>query len=242
MKKVLIADDEKHVCQEIKYIIENEEDVKIVKICSTGTEAIEQISRLQPDIVFLDIDMPGLNGIEIGYYLKNLRQQPYIIYITAHDKFAVEAFRVGAQGYILKPFSEEDVREQLGRALESLDSRARTKEKGEIIPKTKLPLEDNGKFRLVEQSDILLAYANDRAVYVRINGEDIMVNFLLSQLEAYFRADLFVRCHRNYIINVTKVKEVIPWFNGAYVLVMEDASRIPVSRANVRLIRKIFCL
>lgn len=242
MKKILIADDEKHVCQEIKYIIESEDNVKIVKICSTGTEALEQISRLQPDIIFLDIDMPGLNGIEIGYYLKNLRQQPYIIYITAHDKFAVEAFRVGAKGYILKPFSEEDVREQLGRAFEFHDSRAKTKEKGEAIPKTKLPLEDNGKFRLVEQSDILLAYANDRAVYVRINGEDIMVNFLLSQLEAYFRPDLFIRCHRNYIINVTKVKEVIPWFNGAYVLVMEDASKIPVSRANVRLVRKIFCL
>jgi Response regulator of the LytR/AlgR family len=242
MKKVLIADDEHHVCEELKYIIAREEDIEIAKICNTGAEALAQISRLQPEIVFLDIEMPGLNGIQLGYYLKNLRQQPYIIYVTAYGKFAVEAFKVGAKGYILKPFAEEEVREQIRQALEYIDLRAQNKNKGEVIPKTKLSVNNNGKFMLIDQHDIVLAYANDRSVYVRTNGKNFLVSHSLSELEAYLKPEVFFRCHRNYIINITKVREVIPWFNSTYILEMEDATQVPVSRTNVKYIKQAFCL
>lgn len=242
MIKVLIADDEPHVCKELEFIIGRETELKIVKVCHNGSEALAQISKLQPEIVFLDIEMPGVNGIQLGYYLKSMKHQPYLIFVTAYGGFAVEAFKVGARGYILKPFSEEEVREQIRQAMEYLVRQHPAPAKVRDIPKTKIPVQDNGKFRLIDQQEIILAYANDRVVYVRSGGEDFMVDFSLSELEGHLQSAFFVRCHRNHIVNINKVKEVIPWFNSTYMLVMEDGSNVPVSRANVKIIREVFCL
>ncbi len=242
MIKVLIADDEPHVCKELEYIIGTENELKIIKICHNGTDALEQISKLQPNLVFLDIEMPGLNGIQLGYYLKNMRQQPYLIFVTAYGKFAVEAFKVGAKGYVLKPFSEEEVREQIRQAVDFFNDRTAARQNSQDIPKTKIPVQDNGKFQLLDQQDILLAYADERAVYVRAGGADFKVGFSLNELESHLRVTGFVRCHRNYIVNVNKVKEVIPWFNSTIMLVMADGTNVPVSRAHVKMMRGIFCL
>jgi DNA-binding LytR/AlgR family response regulator len=242
MVKVLIADDEAYICKELEYIISKNNDLKIVKICHNGSEALEQISKLQPEIVFLDIEMPGLNGIQLGYYLKSMKRQPYLIFVTAYGGFAVDAFKVGAKGYVLKPFSEEDVEEQVRQAIEYLERQNPLPCRWRDIPKTKIPVQDNGKFRLLDQQDILVAYANDRAVFVRSGGTDFLVDFSLSELEGHLQATMFVRCHRNYIVNVNKVKELIPWFNSTYMLAMEDGTNVPVSRAHVKMIREVFCL
>ncbi|HWR30495.1 MAG TPA: LytTR family DNA-binding domain-containing protein, partial [Negativicutes bacterium] len=231
MIKIVIADDEPHVCKELEYIIGRESELKIVKVCHNGTEALEQISKLQPEIVFLDIEMPGLNGIQLGYYLKNMKRQPYLIFVTAYGDFALDAFKVGAKGYILKPFSEEDVQEQIRQAREYIERQTPTPDKGREIPKTKIPVQDNGKFKLLDQQTIVLAYANDRAVYVRSDGTDYMVDFSLAELEGHLQKNIFIRCHRNHIVNISKVKEVVPWFNSTYMLVMEGETNVPVSRA-----------
>ena len=242
MINVLIADDEPHVCKELEYIIGEEHELKILKICHSGTEALEQISRLQPEIVFLDIEMPGVNGIQLGYYLKSMKRQPYLIFVTAYGEFALDASKVGAKGYILKPFSDEEVREQLKQAKEYLERPNSHQDKSREIPKTKIPVQDNGKFRLLDQTEVLTAYAIDRAVYVRAGSMNFQVDFSLSELEGHLLPNLFIRCHRNHIININKVKEVIPWFNSTYMLAMEDGSNVPVSRAHVKLIREIFCI
>lgn len=242
MKKVLIADDEDHICEELKYIIKKEAEVKIVKICLNGIDAIEQISKLRPDIVFLDIEMPGMNGIQLGYYLRNLNPQPYVIYVTAYDRFAVEAFRVGARGYILKPFSDTEVVEQLQQACNYLDKQKQVRTQNDNVARTKLAVDSNGKFKLLEHNDIIHAFANDRAVYVCTKDNKWMVKYSLSELEHLLPAGMFIRCHRNYLVNVSKVKEVIPWFNSTYMLVMEDDTNVPVSRANIKLLKEHFCL
>lgn len=242
MTKVLIADDEPHVCKELEYIIGRENELKIVKVCHNGTEALEQISKLQPDLVFLDIEMPGLSGIQLGYYLKSMKRQPYLIFVTAYGEFALDAFKVGAKGYILKPFSEEDVQEQIRLATEYLERQTPAPAKGHEIPKTKIPVQDKGKFMLIDQQNILLAYANDRAVYVHADGMAFMVDFSLSELECHLQKSMFIRCHRNHIVNITKVKEIVPWFNSTYLLVMEGGINVPVSRAHVKMIREVFCI
>ena len=155
MIKVLIADDEPHVCKELEYIIGMDDELKIIKICHNGADALEQISKLQPNLVFLDIEMPGLNGIQLGYYLKNMKQQPYLIFVTAYGKFAVEAFKVGAKGYVLKPFSEDEVREQIRQAVDFINDRTAARKNSQNIPKTKIPVQDNGKFMLIDQQNIL---------------------------------------------------------------------------------------
>lgn len=242
MKKILIADDEDHICEALKYIIEKETEVKIVKICSNGIDAIEQISKFRPDIVFLDIEMPGMNGIQLGYYLRNLNPQPYVIYVTAYDRFAVEAFRVGARGYILKPFSDNEVVEQLQQACNYLDKQKQGHTQSDNVTRTKLAVNSNGKFKLLEHNEIISACANDRAVYVCTKENKWLVNYSLSELELSLSPGMFIRCHRNYLVNASKVKEVIPWFNSTYMLVMEDDTNVPVSRANMKLVKERFCL
>ena len=242
MIKVLIADDEPHVCKELEYIIGMDDELKIIKICHNGADALEQISKLQPNLVFLDIEMPGLNGIQLGYYLKNMKQQPYLIFVTAYGKFAVEAFKVGAKGYVLKPFSEDEVREQIRQAVDFINDRTAARKNSQNIPKTKIPVQDNGKFMLIDQQNILFAYANERAVYVHANGMAFMVDFSLAALESHLQKSMFIRCHRNHIVNITKVKEIVPWFKSTYLLVMEGGINVPVSRAHVKIIREVFCI
>lgn len=242
-KGVLIADDENHVCIELDYILSQEPLVKVVSICSSGDEALDYICRYKPEIVFLDIAMPGLDGIKLGRYLSNLKNPPYMIYITAYDKYAVEAIQVGAKGYVLKPFSSEDIKEQLAKALDFLKDNESYVSQGPIASNYHMPRicgELKGKIKLLDQENILMAYAKDRLVYLRSDGGDILCHFSLIDLEKRLNPNIFLRCHRNYIINLYKVQEVVPWFNGTFLLVIEDKTRleIPVSRNKVKLLKE----
>ena len=109
MKKILIADDEDHICEALKYIIEKETEVKIVKICSNGIDAIEQISKFRPDIVFLDIEMPGMGGIECAKKINKIPNAPKIVFSTGFEQFAIQAFELEAFDYILKPYVDERI-------------------------------------------------------------------------------------------------------------------------------------
>jgi len=246
MIKVLIADDEPHVCRELQYILEQDDSLQIVAICSSGTETLEQISKLNPDIVLLDIAMPGFNGIQLGYYLKKISPQPYLIFVTAYDAYAVEAFRVGAKGYLLKPFSKEDVCEQIKQAKHYLGLCVTASSKSSTnhtrFTHRKLAVESAGKFKLLDKSDIVFAYADNRAVFIRTRNGKYCINRTLTELENEFDPEAFVRCHRNYLVNISKVKEIIPWFKSTYLLVMEDMTKIPVSRAKAKYIRSLFLI
>lgn len=246
VKRVLIADDENHVCIELDYILSQEPMVKVVSICSSGDEALDYICRYKPDIVFLDIAMPGLDGIKLGRYLSNMKNPAYIIYITAYDKYAVEAIQVGAKGYILKPFSEEQVKSELAKALdylkemESRNISGITGSSSESHHLARISGEVDGKIRLFDQERILMAYAKDRSVYLSSEGTDILCHFSLADLEKRLSSEIFFRCHRNYIVNLYRIKEIIPWFNSTLLLIMEDKNRIevPVSRNKVKLFKE----
>lgn len=244
--RVLITDDEEHVIMELEYILSQIEEVEVLKSCFSGDEALESIAKLKPDVVFLDIEMPGLNGIQLGHFLKATKKPPYIIYVTAHEKFAVEAFKVGAKGYILKPFSEDDIREQIRLAAADMAENQKPlapENLKKIAQLSKVGVEINGKFTLLDQQDIMMAYANDRLVFFRVEDKDYISQFSLSELANRLRHEMFFRCHRNYIVNLYKVKEVLPWFNNTYMLVMDDnKTKVPVSRSQRTAIKGIFNL
>ena len=244
--RILITDDEEHVIIELEYILRQIHEVEVLKSCFSGDEALESISRLKPDVVFLDIEMPGLSGIQLGHFLKSTKNPPYIIYVTAHEKFAVEAFKVGARGYVLKPFSEDDIKEQIRLAADNIAETKKTLSPAiskRIVKIPKLGVEINGRFTLVDQQDIMMAYANDRLVFFRVKEKDYISQFSLSELENRFQRDMFFRCHRNYIVNLYKVIEVLPWFNNTYNLLMDDnKTQVPVSRSQRTEIKSIFNL
>lgn len=243
--RVLIADDEPHVCLEVESILNQEKDVEIIAICATGDEALESICKLNPDVVFLDISMPGIDGIKLGHYLKQTKVQPYIIYLTAYDKYAVDAFKVGAKGYILKPFLDNDIKEQIGLAIDYVkEKKINMDRSNENISAKEGVTYISGKYKdkiiPINQQDLLMAYALNREVFLKFNDKDYLCNFSLTQLKSKLSTNFF-HCHRNYIVNLDKVKEVIPWFNGTYMLIMDDVTRseVPVSRSNVKELKKL---
>ncbi len=244
--RVLIADDESHIVMELEYILKQIPGVKILGACASGSEALEAILKLEPDVVFLDVEMPGVSGIQLGHVLKSLQNPPYIIYVTAHEKFALEAFKVGARGYILKPFSEEDIKEQIRiAAVNFIETKKRRDEKEEkkLVVVPKLGVEINGRFSLLNQKDIMMVYASDRSVYIQANGQEYACQFSLSELENRLQKQNFFRCHRNYIVNLYRVIEVRPWFNNTYLLLMDDnKTEVPVSRSQRAAVKNMFNL
>lgn len=249
---LLIADDEEHVCMELQYMLANFPDIEVVKICSDGDAALEAIIELKPDIVFLDIAMPGLNGIQLGKILRTAGHTPYISYVTAYEKHAVDAFKVGAKGYVLKPFSQGDIEEQINRArnyfeilnrasTDPLPGIAQTNQQAVKVDLPYVAVEENGKFILVAQSDIVMAYANDREVFLRAGAKDYPCSHSLSELEQSLQSQSFFRCHRNYIVNIHHIKEIQPWFHGTYQLILADhLATVPVSRSKVKEFRGKF--
>ena len=246
---VLIADDEDHICRELQYIIEKDGRLDVLSVCNTGREALEDICRLQPAIAFLDIDMPGMNGIELGNCLRQVKKPPYLVYVTAYGQYAVHAFKVGARGYVLKPFLERDISDQIDAALESLQEKQGIQQKDGVEKFVasnrinKIAVELDGKYGLLDQQEILMAYAQKRLVYLRAHEQTYTTKYSLSELEGKLNRDLFLRCHRNYIINLNRVKEVLPWFHSTFLLVMDDGqTQIPVSRAHVAKLKDVFCM
>lgn len=249
---LLIADDEEHVCMELQYMLAKFPDIEVVKICSDGDAALEAIIALKPDIVFLDIAMPGLNGIQLGQVLRTTGHTPYITYVTAYENHAVDAFKVGAKGYILKPFSQGDIEEQINRSrnyfqnlkragAEPLPDRVQAIQQGAKADLPYVAVESNGKYILVAQSDIVLAYANDREVFLRTGEKEYPCSHSLSELEQSLQPLNFFRCHRNYIVNIHHIKEIQPWFHGTYQLILADnLATVPVSRSKVKEFRGKF--
>ena len=245
-RTVLIADDEEHVCSDLRYIIGQEKRVDIVRTCMAGDEAMDAICALEPDIVFLDINMPKINGIQLGRYLKAAKRPPYLVYVTAYSEYAVEAFKVGAKGYLLKPFSEADVREQLDLALQQMEERrepsaAVPSPAGRVERTARIAVELAGKYQLVEQQQLLFAFAQQRSVFLQVGEKAYLRRFSLSELEGRLQPDMFFRCHRNYIVNLNHIKEVQPWFNGTYRLYLDEhKTPVPVSRAHAAQVKALF--
>lgn len=248
MLKVIIADDEPHICMDVERILKEDKDIEIVAICHTGNEALENICNLDPDMVFLDISMPGIDGIKLGHHLKHTNFDPYIVYLTAYDKFAVEAFKVGAKGYILKPFMDNDLVEQIKLAREYVIEKEKQKETG----KNEFAVDcddatdficgrDNEQIIPVKKEDLTVVFAQDREVYLKTNDLTYITNYSLTQLGGKLDSKYFFQCHRNYLVNLYKIKSVVPWFNGTYLLTMNDKenTEVPVSRSKVKQLKKL---
>jgi DNA-binding LytR/AlgR family response regulator len=228
--KVLIADDEEHTRIEIQYIIENIPDLEIVSVCASGDEVMDVIIDKSPEMMFLDIDMPGLNGIKLGNYLKKIKNPPYIVYVTAHEKYAVDAFKVGAKAYILKPFADSEIIEQVSDAKLYIEEQrilvehngTKDVKKDSVIISGEL---DN-KIYPVNEKDIKLVYSKNREVYLLTDKNTLLTHYTLSELENKLSSDLFIRCHRQYLVNMYKIKEINPWFKGTYLIIMDHFERI----------------
>ncbi|MGM0438390.1 MAG: LytR/AlgR family response regulator transcription factor [Bacillota bacterium] len=253
----LIVDDEKMARSELIYLLDKDDRFQVKDEAENGKKAISLLKNNDYQLIFLDIKMPGFSGMEIARLLKEFRNPPEIVFTTAYDEYAVEAFKLAAIDYLLKPISEDRFEETLDRVW----SRLNQKEKGnnttnkledfleafqsnnEDNTLCKIPVEENERYRLLDYSEIYYFSTADNKVKVHTEKESYLTNLNLKELEKRLPSDFF-RIHRSYIVNLNKIKEVIPWFKGKYQIVLADSveHEIPVSRTKVDKLNKLLNL
>jgi len=252
----VIVDDEQLARDELAYLLKNIDDVDVVAQGKNGVEAVTLIREHNPDLVFLDVQMPGLDGF--GVIKKLLDKKiplPKIVFSTAYDQYAVRAFEVNAVDYLLKPFDRQRVAQSVERARsmtssspsDKIDTLVRMLESQK--PQTsKILLKAAGRLFLVNQRDICFASIEDGVITVVTSGPSGMEGQsncrTLEELLDSLDQNMFWRAHRSYLVNINRIKEVVPWFKSSYQLRMDDKKQteIPVSRAQTKRLRELFGL
>jgi len=254
----LVVDDEPVARAHVLALLREEADVEIVGECSNGTEAIAAIEEVSPDLLFLDVQMPGLDGFGVIKKLLDRKVPlPKIIFATAFDQYAVKAFDVNAVDYILKPFDKKRVAQSIERARAKIEAGAGPEEKLETLmrmlesqkPQTaKILIKAAGRLFLADPKDICYATIEDGVITVATSGHAGMEGHsncrTLEELFENLDPNLFWRAHRSFLVNINHIREVVPWFKSSYQLRMDDKKQteIPVSRAQTRRLRELFNL
>lgn len=244
----IIADDEALARDELRFLLEEIGDVEVVGTASNGLEALELIEKLDPALAFLDIQMPGLDGLGVVRRLReNQIDPPHIIFSTAFDQFAVEAFKLEAMDYLLKPVDRDRLAATLARARRAVADRIT--EPAAAAPGkpafTKLLVRSGSRNLVIAPEELVYAtIANGVITLVAANAEGQSNFRTIEELQAALDPDMFWRAHRSYLVNVNRIREVVPWFKSTYQLRMDDkkVSEIPVSRLQSRRLREMLNL
>lgn len=240
----LIIDDEKLARDLLREFLEAFPQIEIMGECSKGTEAVEQINKLKPDLIFLDVQMPGMNGFDV---LDEIEHEPYVIFTTAYDQYAIKAFERNAVDYVLKPLDEERFKLAVDRALKRKKMEAGNLEdllgSLRVVP----PRTSYDSHLFVQKSEKLFNLPVDEIIYLEASGDYTVIStkndqFVSSsgigKLEELMNPDIFIRVHRSTIVNVNYLKEIERHFNGGMIVKMQNGKSFPVSRTYAKLIRK----
>jgi len=232
MLKALVVDDEAPARSELRYLLGECGGVEVVGEASNAVEALQLIKAIPYDVIFLDIQMPGLTGVQLAEVLSGLTHPPAIIFVTAHGEHAVKAFEVRATDYLVKPVELERLKQALAR-IEPVAEQAPARIE-------RIPVEKAGKKLLVNVVDILYVMAKDDYSYLYTAADRYLSTISLAQLETKLMPVGFFRIHRRYLVNLSRVKEVVPMYGGTLLLTLSDeaSTQIPVSRRRVPALKK----
>ena len=262
--RVLIVDDEPLARQELQYLLESSGNVEVVGAGANGIEAVDLIQTHKPDVVFLDVQMPGLDGFGVLKKLLGKKAElPQVVFATAYDRYAVRAFEVNAVDYLLKPFDAARVARTLDKARERLPARqgvvdTATSTKLDALLKLvesnaapakpltgKVVVRAHNRLLLVDQKDICFAAIEEGKITVATaTGEGESNCRTLEELSDQLDPETFWRAHRSCLVNIQHIREVVPWFKSTYQLRMDDPKKteIPVSRNQTKRLRELFNL
>ena len=250
--KAVVVDDEQLAREELCYMLEKMGDVEVLAQAGNGLEAVGIVERFVPDVVFLDVQMPGLNGFEVAHRLIQNGTSPNIIFVTAFDKHAIEAFEVNAVDYLLKPVDGARLEQVLEKARKRLTVLKDVPLNDQVERIVQLMAERQSKreqvavkvgerFLLVQAEEIIYASLTDDSINIVTSQLAGTSNFrTLDELQSRLDPSIFWRVHRSHLVNINKVKEIVPWFSRNYILRMKDAkaTEIPVSRAQTKRLRE----
>ena len=238
--RTLIVDDEPLACGRLRQLLEAEADLEIVGECANGREAVNAIRKESPDLVLLDVQMPVLDGFGVLAELSG-GKMPAIIFVTAHDKFALKAFEVHAVDYLLKPFDRERLQTALRRAVDKIQhdqSGELNQRLTELLadlkpgarPLERLAIKTSGRVVFVRIDDIDWVEAADNYVNLHVGNEAHLHRETMAALEAMLPARKFLRISRSTIVNVDRIKELQPLFHGEYSVILRNGTRLTLSR------------
>ena len=254
--RTLVVDDEQLAREELCFLLEQAGDIEIIGQAGDGPSALRLAGELKPDLLFLDVQMPGLTGFEVARRLVQADVLPQLVFVTAFDQYAVDAFTVNAVDYLLKPVDLD----RLELTLEKVRSRRVVPRDASKLPlspedlekvisavqarqgrREQLALRVGERFVLVQADEIIHASLVDEVILVVTNTVSGTSNYrTLDELSARLDPAVFWRVHRSHLVNITKIKEIVPWFSRNYLLKMKDAkaTEIPVSRTQTRRLRE----
>lgn len=247
-KRVCIIDDEFRSRERIRDILADSEEYTIVGEADNGRAAVELIDRTLPDIVLLDIKMPGLSGFQI---LQEATHKPSVIFITAYNEHAVRAFEVHAVDYVLKPFQDKRLFDALARVPNALVpgdtilQQLGTMVEGTVQPKQflkRFTVKDRFEFKVIDVQDIDYFSTEDSLVFLHTNGVRYVVEKSLAQIEESVSPELFFRVHRKSLVNLNRVVRILPWGRGRYVLKFSNEERVHVSKEKTRELKALMGL
>lgn len=233
--KIMIVDDERYSRDELKHLLGEYDSVQITGEAASGEDALVACMQQQPDVVFLDIEMPKMNGLEVAKHLKELKKSPLIVFATAYPNFAVDAFRQEAVDYLLKPYEEDQLENTIQRLQKLLHG-----EKDITTPtsSSKLAVEQNNEIYFLDPYDILYISREDRISRIYTKESNFESKLALKDLEERLASFPFFRIHKSYLVNLNYVSKLIPWFNGAYMLELTNSKeKLSVSRNYVKSLR-----
>ena len=234
--KALVCDDEAPARSELRFLLGEVGGVEVVGEAGSGSEALQLIRAFPYDVVFLDIDMPSFTGMHLAEALAEMDRPPAIVFVTAHNEYAVKAFEVAAADYLVKPV-------ELDRLRQAVERLAPAREAGPVRIE-RIPVEKGGKKLLLPVEDIFHIMAKDDYSYLHTDGERYLSTMSLSTLEARLEAEGFYRVHRRFLVNLAKVSEVVPMYGGTLLLTLKDrnGTQVPVSRRRVPALKKVLGL
>jgi two-component system LytT family response regulator len=236
--RVVIVDDEPPARERIRGLLAEEKDITILKECESGLEAVNAIRALAPDLVFLDVQMPGLDGFGVLEALQGSRL-PVIVFVTAYDVYAVRAFEVHALDYLLKPFDRERFQATLERARLTLGEESAADQESVAVPLSdtadRPPLKRllgrrDGRLIVLKAGEVDWIESAANYVSLHVGKESYLVRETLQSLESRLDPDQFIRIHRSTIVNLDRVQEIEPYFHGDYVVRLRDGHRLTLSR------------
>ncbi|WP_042355894.1 LytR/AlgR family response regulator transcription factor [Bacillus rubiinfantis] len=233
--RVLIVDDEPYSRDELKHLIAAYPFIQVIDEAESGEAAVMKVLRLQPDVVFLDVEMPRMNGMLTAKSFKELKKAPLVVFTTAYPQFAVEAFRYDAVDYLLKPYDEDQLQEAIERLAEKI-STVKEQESGKSAGK--LAVEVDGEIFYLEPRELLYIVRNEKLTKIVTKNEEFETKTPLKDLESRLLGYGFFRIHKSFLVNLEYVTKLTPWFNGAYQLEIEGRKELlSVSRNYVKALR-----
>jgi two-component system LytT family response regulator/two-component system response regulator LytT len=259
----LIIDDEKPAREELAFLLKGFPDIQVIAQGKNGLEAVSLIKEHSPDLVFLDVQMPGLDGFGVLQKLVERKiDVPHVVFATAFDHYAVQAFDVNAVDYVLKPFDKPRIAKAIQRArreiesetsptdrLEQLVSRLGAAQAGSGKPPAPTPakilVNSQQRLLLVDAEDMIFATISDGLISIIARELEGTSNYrTLDEMEDALASDSFWRAHRSFLVNIHHIKEVVPWFKSTYMLKMNDKNKteVPVSRQQTKRLRELFKL